>query len=115
MNQTELNVDEDVRDTVANPTIGIVGLGLIGGSFARAYAAAGWPVRAWDVDADTLAIARIDVLAGFLRTHDDLAACDLIILAAYPDACLDWLHSHAEELGELARCGKALWLSTPLV
>lgn len=85
------------------PTVGIVGLGLIGGSFARAYAAARWRVLAWDVDADTLAIARIDVLDGLLRTADDLAQCDLIILAAYPDACLDWLRSHARELGSLAQ------------
>ncbi len=89
------------------PTVGIVGLGLIGGSFARAYAAAGWPVRAWDTDADTLAIARIDVLAGFLRTQDDISQCDLLILAAYPDACLSWLRSHAEQLGELSRTGSA--------
>ena len=53
-----------------------------------AYATAGWRVRAWDTDADTLAIARIDVLDGLLRTAEDLAQCDLVVLAAYPDACL---------------------------
>lgn len=81
------------------PTVGIVGLGLIGGSFARAYAAAGWRVLAWDNDADTLAIARIDVVSGLLRTPDDIAACDLIILAAYPGACLEWLRRNARALG----------------
>ena len=91
----------------SSPAVGIVGLGLIGGSFARAYATAGWRVRAWDTDADTLAIARIDVLDGLLRTAEDLAQCDLVVLAAYPDACLQWLRSHAEILGRLAHEGKA--------
>lgn len=98
---------ETTKPFTATPSVGIVGLGLIGGSFARAYAAAGWPVRAWDVDADTLAIARIDVLSGLLRTTADIASCDLIILAAYPDACLDWLRSRAAELSELVREGSA--------
>lgn len=89
------------------PTVGILGLGLIGGSFARAYTAAGWRVLAWDNDADTLAIARIDVLAGFLRTPEDIASCDLIILAAYPDACLAWLRAHAGHLGEATRAAHA--------
>ena len=85
------------------PTVGIVGLGLIGGSFARAYAAAGWNVLAWDNDADTLAIARIDTVSGFLRTPEDISACDLIVLAAYPDACISWLQRHAETLGAATR------------
>lgn len=79
--------------------MGILGLGLIGGSFARAYAAAGWRVRAFDTDADTLAIARIDVLDGMLRTDDDIADCDLIVLAAYPHVCTTWLAAHADALG----------------
>ena len=36
-------------------TVGIVGLGLIGGSFAKAYHQAGWRVLAFDVDEDTMA------------------------------------------------------------
>lgn len=89
------------------PTVGIVGLGLIGGSFARAYASAGWRVLAWDTDADTLAIARIDVLAGLLRTPEDIASCDLIVLAAYPDACLAWLRAHGKALGEATRAARS--------
>ncbi|MDO4436747.1 MAG: prephenate dehydrogenase/arogenate dehydrogenase family protein [Coriobacteriaceae bacterium] len=93
-----MDAQTEPQDTHEVPTVGIVGLGLIGGSFARAYAAAGWRVLAWDTDADTLAIARIDVLSGLLRTADDVASCDLIVLATYPDACLTWLRAHAEDL-----------------
>ena len=44
--------------------IGIVGLGLIGGSFARAYAAAGWDVRAWNRTRSTLELAEIETVKG---------------------------------------------------
>lgn len=84
--------------------IGILGLGLIGGSFARAYRAAGWRVLAFDTDADTLAIARIDSIDGVLSS-DQLASCDLIVLAAYPAACASWLEAHAAELGALGDSG----------
>ena len=103
-----MNEQLSARNNAQAPTVGIVGLGLIGGSFARAYASAGWRVLAWDTDADTLAIARIDVLAGLLRTPEDIASCDLIVLAAYPDACLEWLRAHGEPLGEAARAANAL-------
>ena len=84
--------------------VGILGLGLIGGSFARAYHAAGWRVLALDTDADTLAIAMIDTVDGRLDAPG-IAECDLIILAAYPAACVDWLESHAPALGELGKTG----------
>ena len=40
-------------------TVGIVGLGLIGGSFAKAYHAAGWAVYGYDVDESMLAFAQV--------------------------------------------------------
>ena len=40
-------------------TVGIVGLGLIGGSFAKAYHAAGWIVYGYDTDASMLAFAQL--------------------------------------------------------
>ena len=79
-------------------TIGVVGLGLIGGSFARGYHAAGAEVLAFDPDEETMDLAAIEVIAG---TLDDAAIprCDLIVLAAYPEACISWLEEHAELLG----------------
>lgn len=82
----------------AQPTIGIVGLGLIGGSFARAYAAAGARVIACDTDEDTMDAAMIETVEAVLD-DEEIPACDLIILAAYPDACIEWLEEHAEALG----------------
>lgn len=78
--------------------IGIVGLGLIGGSFARAYRAAGATVFAYDTSADTMDAARIETIAGELD-EQTIPTCDLIVLAAYPGACTAWLKEHAELLG----------------
>ena len=83
------------------PTAGVVGLGLIGGSFARAYRAAGWRVFASEPNADTMDAARVETVEGPLD-DEALAACDLVVLAAYPQACWEWLDAHAERLGELA-------------
>lgn len=78
--------------------IGIVGLGLIGGSFARAYRTAGATVFAYDTSADTMDAARIETISGELD-EQTIPTCDLIVLAAYPGACTAWLEEHAELLG----------------
>lgn len=78
---------------------GIVGLGLIGGSFARGYAAAGARVLAYDPDPDVMCAARMGTIEGEL-TDENLAECDIIVLAAYPDACISWLENHADALAQ---------------
>ncbi len=76
-------------------TVGILGLGLIGGSLARAYAIAGHRVLAHNRSQDTLSFA---ILAGAVDaplTKENLKECDLILLSIYPDACVAWLEEHA--------------------
>lgn len=87
-----------VPDTTAPGTVGILGLGLIGGSFARAYARAGWRVLAFDVSDDVMDVARVETVSGVLEA-ETAATCDLIVLAAYPGACRDWLVARADDLG----------------
>ena len=87
-----------VPDTTAPGTVGILGLGLIGGSFARAYARAGWRVLASDVSDDVMDVARVETVSGVLEA-EIAATCDLIVLAAYPGACRDWLVARADDLG----------------
>ena len=60
---------------------GIVGLGLIGGSFARGYAQAGVRVLAWDPDDDVMTAASMGTVAGELN-DETLGECDIIVLAA---------------------------------
>lgn len=79
--------------------VGIVGLGLIGGSFARAYRAAGVSVLAYDTCNETLDAAFVDTIEGILD-ETTIATCDLIVLATYPNACIEWLEQHADAIAE---------------
>lgn len=72
-------------------TIGILGLGLIGGSFARAFALEGHTVYAAEKDESMLAFS---MLAGAVHgklDRDSIPKCDLILLAIYPDGSAAWL------------------------
>ncbi len=77
--------------------VGVVGLGLIGGSFARAYRAAGVSVVACDPNTETMEAARVDTIEGDLN-DESIPTCDLIVLATYPNACLEWLEEHAASI-----------------
>ena len=81
--------------------VGIVGLGLIGGSFARAYRSLGATVYALDTDRDTMDASMIETVEAPLDDAS-IPSCDLIILAAYPEACIEWLEKHAEKLGRIS-------------
>ena len=74
--------------------VGIVGLGLIGGSLARAYAKAGWQVYAVDHDEDMLAFAQVAEVVHGQLTPDTIPGCDLILLAIYPEGCIQWLREN---------------------
>lgn len=82
------------RPAVVPGRVGVVGLGLIGGSFARALAAGGREVYAFDPDSDIERFAAIDVTAGTL-TDELVPTCELVVLACYPAACIDWMRTHA--------------------
>ena len=74
--------------------VGVVSLGLMGGSFARAYAAAGWEIFGWNRTHATTELAMIETLTGEL-TDEVLPTCELIILAGYPQFSVDWLAEKA--------------------
>ena len=80
-------------------TVGIVGLGLIGGSFAKAYHEAGWQVLARDADQNTLDFAKLSGAVDSELTDDKLPACDLILLAAYPAASISYFKEKAHLMG----------------
>ena len=74
---------------------GVVGLGLIGGSFAKALHEGGREVFAANRTRATLELAMVETVDGEL-TDEVIPTCELIILAAYPNACVEWLESHAD-------------------
>ena len=79
-------------------TVGILGLGLIGGSLARAYALAGHSVYAADRDASILAFAQLAGAVDAPLTPENLPDCDLILLAIYPEGSAAWLAENAEHI-----------------
>lgn len=75
--------------------VGILGLGLIGGSLARAYALEGNTVYAAEKDESMLSFA---MLSGAVHGRMDAASvpdCDLILLAIYPEGSAAWLEQNA--------------------
>ena len=91
------NVNE-LGASVVPGRIGVVGLGLMGGSFAKAFAAAGVEVFAWNRTRSTLELAEIETVDGEL-TDEVVPTCELIILAGYPAAAMDWLAEKAPLVG----------------
>ena len=82
--------------------VGILGLGLIGGSLARAYALEGHSVYAAEKDDSMLSFA---ILAGAVHGKLDentISACDLILLAIYPDGSASWLEQNAHLISKSA-------------
>jgi len=77
--------------------IGIVGLGLIGGSFAKAYKQQpGNTVYAFDTDQGILDFAQIDGDVDGVLDKDTIKHCDCILIALYPQATIDYLRENAQ-------------------
>ena len=75
--------------------VGILGLGLIGGSLARAYSIAGHSVYAQEQDASILSFAMLAGAVDGELNQKTIPSCDLILLAIYPDGSAQWLEEHA--------------------
>lgn len=80
--------------TVVPGRIGIVGLGLIGGSFAKALHRSGAEVFVANRTESTVELALIESATGRLD-ETTLPTCELIILCSFPAACIEWLEEHA--------------------
>ncbi len=82
--------------------VGILGLGLIGGSLARAYAKAGHRVYAAEKDTSILDFA---ILAGAVHAplaENNLSSCDLILLAIYSGGSAAWLEENGKYINKNA-------------
>lgn len=77
-------------------TVGILGLGLIGGSLARAYAIAGHTVYVSVRNESMLSFAQLAGAVHGSLTPENMAECDLILLAIYPDGSATWLENNAQ-------------------
>ena len=82
--------------------VGILGLGLIGGSLARAYKKANHTVLAVDQDANMLAFAELAEAVDGPLDKEALPNCDLILLAVYSDASATWLENNGQHISKEA-------------
>lgn len=76
-------------------TVGIVGLGLIGGSMARAYKQSGATVYGADKDESVLGFAKLLGAVDADLDAETIPSCELILLALYPRAAITWLEENA--------------------
>lgn len=77
-------------------TIGVIGLGLIGGSIAKALKGnSGHRVLGFDADWDVLENAlRLGAIDGFIE-DDNFEECEILIVALYPRATIDYIKAKA--------------------
>ena len=75
--------------------VGVVGLGLIGGSAAKAFKASGATVLAFDIDEPILGYAGLEGVVDGVLDGENVATCDLLLLTATPKAVVDYLHDNA--------------------
>lgn len=81
-------------------TVGIVGLGLIGGSFAKAYHEAGVTVLASNRTEETLIFAMLSGAVDGELTEENIGYCDLVIIAVFPEAAEAFLKRMAPHIGK---------------
>ncbi len=75
--------------------VGVVGLGLIGGSMARAYHDAGYTVLCHDIDQSIMDYATLAGVSDGALSAETIPHCGLIIVALYPHASIEWMEQNA--------------------
>jgi len=81
-------------------TVGVFGLGLIGGSFVKAYHEAGWRVLAHNRSRSVLEFARLGGEVDGELTKENIGDCDLVLLTVYPEAAVRTLRDFAPCIGK---------------
>lgn len=96
-NQTAIKTEADNNQKL---TVGIYGIGLIGGSFAKAYSAQGHRVLADDNDTSMLKFAKLSGAVTDFLTEENLPTCDLILLCTPPNASVEFLEKEGCHIGK---------------
>ena len=81
-------------------TVGIVGLGLIGGSFAKAYHEAGHQVLAFNRIRSVLDFASMSGNVDGELTEKNISSCELVLIALYPEATIEYLEKMGPYIGK---------------
>ena len=78
----------------------IVGLGLIGGAYARRLTAMGYEVDALDINPDSIEYAQQEgiIRQGAEYSGELVGRADFIVFGLYPTAMVEWLRAHQDAL-----------------
>ena len=77
--------------------IGIIGLGLIGGSFAKSIkSATSHTVYGIDIDKETMMFARMCGAIDGTLDENTIGQCDILLLSLSPNAAIGWIKEHAD-------------------
>ena len=83
--------------------VGIVGLGLIGGSMAKSIKnRTAHTVYGADLNAETMTMARMCGAMDAPLTAENLPQCDLVLVAIRPGAAVEWVRQNAEHISKSA-------------
>lgn len=81
--------------------VGIIGLGLIGGSLAKSIKSrTSHNVFGSDLDKETMMFARICGAMDGELTEENIGTCDMILLAISPEATVRWTKEHAPKISK---------------
>lgn len=76
--------------------IAVAGLGLIGGSMAKAFMEAGdTEVFGCDCDCATMARARLENAVTDELTKENIGSCDYVFIALYPEATIEFMEKYS--------------------
>ena len=96
--------------------VGIVGLGLIGASFAKAYKEneEGHTVYGWNRTETTADMAKMQGIIDDKLTDENLGECDIVIISLYPEATINWMEDHKDKFNKngvvIDACGTKRWV-----
>lgn len=96
--------------------VGIVGLGLIGASFAKAYKenAQGHTVYGWNRTESTADMAKMQGIIDDKLTDENLGQCDIVIISLYPEATINWMEERKDKFNKngvvIDACGTKRWV-----
>ncbi len=79
--------------------IGIVGLGLIGGSMAKAIKEmTSHEVYACEIDEKVLEAARSENAYDYVMTDENMKLCDIILLSLYPEKSIEFIKENKDKI-----------------
>lgn len=78
----------------------VIGLGLIGASFAKSLKNCGYELYGYDISDEICSRAADDGVIDGIAFKEQLKTCELIIVALYPQDTLEFLRTNAEYISE---------------